>query len=530
MKPTPLVDKLDNLLNPIVVKELRQAVKSRIVMSALMLFLVIQLSILLLNLSFGDRQTGNAINLHAGREIFQILQGILLGTCMLLIPTYAGVRLAAEHSDTNVDLLFISTLRPRGIIAGKLQASVVLILLIFSACAPFMTFTYLLRGIDIPTILLVLVLDFLVVLLSTQAAIFLGAVPANTGLKLLLGLTGLGLLVSFFGSTMGFSIEMLDLGLGSRLDSVEFWLIAGAAAIVILATIGLMFTWSVAIVSPPSANRALPVRLYLLGFWLVTGAVAAVLARYFHIPFPLYIWQSAIIALLCAQFLVAINERQQWGLRVRRTLPRSRWLRGPLFLLYSGSAGGILLLVLLAALTIALPSYALEYWSAAFLPAFGRFAAETNRRQTLALVLIALYTFDYCMLAVWLRNVLLYERIKAANTWVLALILWALGFSLPWPILFLFQNEELRMGQIDPLCQISNPFSTIFTCVMEPSANAQNFCDACLLILGGLGLLLLLGCLPWMVRQVNRFRPPEKDTPYPASGGSYAPGEIEPGA
>src|SRR5205807_7480474 len=91
----------------------------------------------------------------AGRQVFRILQGILLGTC-LLVPIYAGLRLGAERSDTNVDLLFISTLRPRAIVAGKLLSSLVLVLLVFSACTPFMTFSYLLRGLDIPTIGLVL--------------------------------------------------------------------------------------------------------------------------------------------------------------------------------------------------------------------------------------------------------------------------------------------------------------------------------------------------------------------------------------
>ena len=52
----------------------------------------------------------------------------------------------------NVDLLFISTLKPRAIMAGKLQSAVILVLMVFSACAPFMTFTYLLRGLDMPTI------------------------------------------------------------------------------------------------------------------------------------------------------------------------------------------------------------------------------------------------------------------------------------------------------------------------------------------------------------------------------------------
>ncbi len=134
---------MDDWLNPIVVKELRQAVKSRIVIAALLIFLVLQLGILLVILLQNEYRNVTAVSLNEGLRTFQVLQGLLLGTCMVLIPAYAGVRLAAERSDTNVDLLFISTLRPRAIIAGKFLAAVVLILLIFSACAPFMTFTYL---------------------------------------------------------------------------------------------------------------------------------------------------------------------------------------------------------------------------------------------------------------------------------------------------------------------------------------------------------------------------------------------------
>src|SRR5262249_203463 len=132
-------------------------------------------------------------------------------------------------------------------------------------------FTYLLRGIDIPSILLVLGLDFLAVLLGTQLAIFLGAVPANWGLKVLLGLAGLGCLGLLFGFALEGSIELLNSGLGSRLDNVEFWLIAGSVVTVIVTVTGLLFAWSVAVVSPPSSNRALPVRFYVLAGWLVTG-------------------------------------------------------------------------------------------------------------------------------------------------------------------------------------------------------------------------------------------------------------------
>jgi hypothetical protein len=502
--------RLDDLLNPIVVKELRQAVKSRIVMVALLLFLILQLGILLLILLMSERHQAHTVNLHAGREIFEVLQGILLGTCLLLIPAYAGVRLAAEHSDTNVDLLFISTLRPRGIIAGKLQAAVVLILLIFSACAPFMTFTYLLRGIDIPSILLVLVLDFIAVLVGTQLAIFLGSVPANWGVKILLGLIGLGCLGLLFGGAMSSSLFLLESGIGLRLDSIEFWLIAGAIVTAIAAGIGLLFTWSVALVSPPSANRALPPRLFLLAAWLLTGGVAALLTRRFVQPIPIYFWMIAFTALLCAQVLTSINEREQWGLRIRKTIPRRWWLRGPAFLLYSGAAGGLLFAVLLLTLTIGLPTYILWRWGDYFSPV-ARLEIDLGNRNALVLVLIALYTFDYSMTALVLRAVLLPAWIKPAFTWLVAVLLWGLGFSLPYIFLFLFNNEELRSGQVDPWWQITNPFATIAEVVMMWRRTEEgDFRSGCMVFLSAWAALTILLCLPWTLRQLARFRPPER--------------------
>lgn len=509
MTSTALLNKLDDWLNPIAVKELRQAVKSRIVTSTLMLFLLIQLTILLLFLWFGDRRSVEAVNLHAGREIFRILQGFLLGTCMLVVPAYAGVRLAAEHSDTNVDLLFISTLRPRGIIVGKMQASIVLILLIFSSCAPFMTFTYLLRGIDIPSIVLVLVIDFLVVLLATQATIFLGAIPAHPGLKLLLGVIGLAMLFALFGSTVSISIEMLREGLGSRLDTIEFWLIAGAVVIALLGIIGLLFTWTVAIVSSPSVNRALPVRLYLLGFWFVTGGVVAALSYHFRSPAPFTLWMTMLAVLLCALFLISINERERWGWRVKRTIPRRVWLRWPLFLLYSGSAGGVLFLVLLLVLTIALPHLALIYWIDPSTSPLRSLVFDLHKRNTIVVSLIALYTFDYFMLAVWLRSVLLAKWIKPAFTWVIALIVAGLGFTLPYPVLFYFDVAQ-HMGGIDPWFEITNPIPTIYTCIAR-NAKLDGFVLNCFLFLSVWGLLVLLGCLPWMIRQMKRFNPPNTE-------------------
>jgi hypothetical protein len=520
MKAAGLLARMDDLLNPIVVKELRQAVKSRIVMAALLIFLVLQLGILLVVLLQSEYRNVNASSLNEGLRTFQVLQGLLLGTCMVLIPAYAGVRLAAERSDTNVDLLFISTLRPRAIIAGKFLAAVALILLIFSACAPFMTFTYLLRGIDIPSILLVLGLDFLAVLLGTQLAIFLGAVPANWGLKILLGLAGLGSLGMLFGMAMSGSIGLLETGMGGRVDTVEFWLLAGAIVTAAAAVIGLLFTWSIALVSSPSANRALPPRAFLVAAWLVTAGVAALLARRFQTPVPLYIWMDAFAALLCVQLLTSINEREQWGVRVTRTIPRRWWLRGPAFLLYSGAAGGVLFAAILLALTLSLPNLAVWYWDSSFAP-IGRFV-ESNLgwRNTLVTLLVVLYIFNYSMTAVLLRNVLLRDRIKPAFTWVLALLLWGLGLSLPYLFLFLFNNEALRNDNINPWSHITNPFATIFIFVRDwPDRAGDGFPRGCLFFMSLWAALAAVLSLPWVVRQLARFRPPDQDKRSASAGG-----------
>jgi hypothetical protein len=519
VKPVGFLERVDDLLNPIVVKELRQAVQSKIVIAALSLYLVLQLGILGIILVLSEVRQASLGDLHAGREIFLVLQGILVGTCLVLIPAYAGVRLAAERSDTNVDLLFISTLRPRAIIAGKFQAAVILVLLIFSACAPFMTFTYLLRGIDIPTILIVLAMDFLAVLLGTQLALFLGAVPGHWGIKILLGLHGLGCLGLLFGAAMTGSAVLAEEGLGVSLDSREFWLVAGAVVLLALGAIGLLFTWSVAVVSPPSANRALPSRLLLAGGWLVTGATAALLAYQFRSPIPLYLWLILQVFLFGVQLLAAINEREQWGVRVARTIPRRWWLRGPAFLFYSGAAGGVLFAVTFLALSAGLTAWLADCWQ----PLFGsRFTAQDSERVVLVLVLVVLYAFDYCLTAVFVRYVLAPGRIKPLFTWVVALLLAAVGFFLPYIILYIFFSEDMRYGYISPWALITNPFATILEFALEYGRSGRSMRrgigtveelgNGPLWFAGGWAVLVTLLCLPWLVRQLRRFRPPPQMT------------------
>ena len=510
--------KLDDWLNPIVVKELRQAVRSRGVVAALLLFLLLQLVIIgIYVLNYDARTRGGVEVLEGGRQLFQVIQGIMLGTC-LLIPAYAGIRLGAERSDTNVDLLFISTLRPRSIVSGKLFSAVVLALLVFSACTPFMTFTYLLRGLDIPTILVVLMIDFMVVLWAIQAAIFLAVIPVPLAVRFLFLLWGLGSLIGLLTWTLERTSALLRFGLGLAMDSWEFWAIWLTAGLFLLASAGLLFVWSVAILSPPSANRSLRVRLYLLGLWLVTGVAALWACSVVAYAGLFEVWLMVTGLLFALQVVISINERDSWGPRVARSIPRRWWLRLPAFLVYSGSAGGIAFALLMFALTFAV-GYGFLHLHATGVEAL------TLGSSLRFLLLMFLYAYCFCMSALLIQRTLMARQLKQVGTWLVALLLLGLGSVGPYLVALVVAPESMRYGDPDPNWLLTNPFVSIENAMREgtrshgrgysPLASPfaptlGDICDTSVLtFLGIWGGVVTLLALPWFVRQVGLFHPPE---------------------
>jgi hypothetical protein len=518
MSLSALLDRLDDRLNPIVVKELRQAVQSRLVVSTLMLFLTVQMVILgtyLIAREFGDPR--QALDFQAGRTMFMIIQGILLGTCMLLIPGYVAGRLALERSDSNVDLLFISTLRPRSIIWGKFASAVVLALMIFSACAPFMTFTYLLRGIDIPSIVLVLALDLLAVLGGTQLAVFLAAAPANRAMKGVLVLGGLIALIYLCIGTIAGSYALLEMGAGLAMDTGIFWAVTGSIVAGVLGGMGLLFAWSVAFITPASANRVLPVRLYLLGLWLVTlGIAAAWTYREGHLG-PIFVWMMATVMLFTLQLLISVNEREQLGPRITRTIPRRRWLRVPLFLVYSGAASGVLFSTLVLAGTIGLTlalKEAAPRLGLSVLPGAG--PAEEINVITHITTLIALYTFCYSLTAVLVRTRVLGPRVPVEANWIIALTLLGLGCTLPFLLLYLIHYDDFRYRGMDlSWWLVTNPFASILDIDIRRGTTRTGFASPALTFTTIWAMVIAALNMPWFLRQVRAFQPLVPKRPLP---------------
>jgi hypothetical protein len=477
--------RLNDAINPIVIKELRQAVQSRFVTATLMILLCIQLVALGLYLLFSGEA---GASFDAGRQIFTILLGIVFAAGMLFVPLYTAIRLVAERSDTQVDLLFITTIKPRRIITGKLAAATAINVLIFSACLPFMTLTYFLRGIDLPSIFVLMAFCFLVIIACAQLAIFVACIPINRIFKTVLGLIVLIIFFVIYVALMSSVGSMLIFGVGSQFDNWEFWEVALTLMLIVGALCGLLFVLSVAMISPHAANRALPVRLYVTVVWLLAGAAATVWSALIANYLPVDIWMVLSSIVFSLALFVAASERDTLGRRVRRAVPASIWKRFFAFLFFSGSASGLAWAVVMIGLTMA--------WVGAWRKVGWMSGVDSLGDNATWMAGIALYFFCYAASGAMLRW-RVFGGIGGEWNWLFGAILMVIGGTVPFlagTLLFLddrWQNQDYGYWLVgNPFAWGAKEFRPLYAAV-------------------GIGWAVIIVALGrrWFVERVRSFRP-----------------------
>jgi len=477
-----LPKKLDDWINPIAVKELRQAVQSKFVTGLLVLFLLGQFvtaSVVVLSI---DQYS---YEFDAGRSVFTILFGILVGTCLLFLPAYSAVRLAGERSGAKTDLYFVTALRPRTIVWGKFLSGLVLAVLVHSAFMPFLTFTYLLRGIDLPTIFILLFIGFVAAATAILFATFLACIPATRFLKVVIGLVGFGFISSITYSII--AAAHVSLQFGVPVFSGDFLRVLVPMMVFGLIAMGCFFVWSVALLSPPSANRMLPVRAYMTIVWLVTGAAISIWGLGTATRSDFFdTWTVLSVLMFCVGLMTAVSERDVQGARITRRIPRRWWLRPFAFLMYTGAAGGIVWACLMIGLTLLV----------ALLVSWVEYGRYYGLNYTAAVMGgLALYAFCYAMTASLIRRTF-FPKARLGHTWVFALFLAGIAFLVP--MLAPIVRGDLWEPQRNmDLWNLANP-----TMVFD-----NDFRTVGLTIAGIWAIGVFLLSLPWLARQIRAFRP-----------------------
>ncbi|GHG94384.1 ABC transporter permease [Comamonas sp. JC664] len=251
-------------LNPLVVKEVRQGLRTRVFWVCFGLMLLACLMVALI--AYVDtRESANAR--HGQGYFFAFF--VCLGLAHFFVIPYSAYRsLAREREDETWVLLVLTGLGPRRILRGKVASFLVQASLYASAVGPFLLFSYFLNGIALPTILVVLGLGGAWLVFVTVAGVC-AATLADGRLGrafvhfAVLAMLGLGLL-----QALGASYAMTELG-DRMLRESEFLYLVGAALVLMLLDGWLLF-------EAAASRLALPTEDYTRGPRRAVGVQVAI--------------------------------------------------------------------------------------------------------------------------------------------------------------------------------------------------------------------------------------------------------------
>lgn len=326
-----LVDRL----NPVLVKEVRQALNGRLFKAGFIVSLVgaLLFSVWILML------------VHAvdGADIALAMFGCLAVSIFVFIPFWAFVSMGAEWDENTFDLLVLSNLTPRRIVWGKLGSACLQMAVAFTAFLPFFVFAFLLRGVNLPTLLLVLAGALVVSPCASLVAIGLSSLTTSRFLRIVLMAAVAGGLLFLAGGAIGLAATLMRSSF--FMPSIgEQALMVGAVATVAVAVALYFGELACSRLAHPEENRttgprvvlllALAATLVWLGFILDSGGGLEALSG------ATATLQLGLV-LPCAMMVLT---PQRLGRRVERQVPRSR------------------LLALLAAPFLATGSGALLFW------------------------------------------------------------------------------------------------------------------------------------------------------------------------
>ncbi len=216
-----LLVRASDWLNPILVKEARQALRSRQFIATFFLMLAAGWLWSIVGLA----SIGPAVYYTAeGPQMLFIYHLILSIPLLLVTPYSAFYSLSAERQDRTYELVSITALGARQILSGKLCGIGLQMMVYLAAIFPCLAFTYLLRGLDIFTIVLVVVYTTcLSMALSVLGLLLATIAPLRQRHVTLSVLFGVFLCAALFADNSWTNV--LAYYGGQAVDSSEFWTI-----------------------------------------------------------------------------------------------------------------------------------------------------------------------------------------------------------------------------------------------------------------------------------------------------------------
>jgi ABC-type transport system involved in multi-copper enzyme maturation permease subunit len=334
------LERLGDRFNPIVVKEVRQALKSRQFVITFLLLLLAAWAGSIFGVSF----LGESIDYGSSAVTF--FAGFLFALCLaslVIVPFSTFRSIVEERTETTLELLQITALSPAQIVRGKTLSAMVQVLVYYCAIAPFIAFTALLPGFDVVHVTFSLVMLFITALCFSVIALAIGTQARNTTYQ---ALSSLFVIAMAFLGMMAFFSFMTAAGIGIRFDESDTWWALALVVFLGLSTGYVCEQAAVAQLTFDSDNRSTGIRLAAGAQWLFCwiGLLTFLIVRQ-RAPMPsgaLTAIMTLTATYITAAGLLFVSAPDSLSRRVSRGLPRSRAMRVLCAPFLPGGARGLL--------------------------------------------------------------------------------------------------------------------------------------------------------------------------------------------
>ncbi len=509
---SPWLIRVVDWANPILVKELRQSLKSRQFVITFMLLITAAWLVSVFGLLMFQPQVQYG---PAGRYFFIGFYVALAVATLLIVPFGTYKSLQAERDFNTFEILSVTTITPHQIVRGRLLSSLVQCLIFYSAITPFMAFASTMQGFDAPGAAYVLVVTLLISMMLSMISLMISTLAKQRAAQGLLSVVLIGQLIgaAMAGSGMAFSMTF-----DSRLPITNplFWQVNAAAVLVLVSYFVLFQQIATANLTFESANHSTGIRItatvqfWLL--WLVTFGYCWWNKEKANPEFFLILAIASIVH-WAAFGLGFTAEADSLSRRIRRGFPKQKLLRMVMIPFLPGGSRGLILLLFQVAATWILFALGMSYFARRSWHGGGFFektylALSFQDRHMAVVTGLCLLLITYCginaALARWGQAAS--ELVKPAHARVVTFLVLMAAIVGP-QILWVSKVINLDMGRYHYL-QVLDPFTTS----MYVYGHANGTSAIILWLLSGLAALAVLANLIGMFQGVllvlnSRVRP-----------------------
>jgi len=342
----PMLQDFSDRFSPIVVKELRQGLRTRFFTSALILFHTF-IILLLITVTFGAPIEG--VN-----GIFWGIAGLML---LAVMPLRGFAALHTEAADGTLDMLTLTSIASFRILYGKWVALYSQTLLVAGSILPYMVARYFFGGVEIlqeVVALVILALGSGVITAALLAFSSQGPLLLRIFLALCVGAGAvpLGLFAALLVSASQADSMVREF---FALDRWEQCSIVGGILVLVVYAVYYFLALGSSRIAPPSENHSTQKRLIALavhGALMVTGLLLCFLSTEPQIAMWAYIPLMVLTLIVCMDVLTEEMPRYPTAVAVLAQRGHLGRLAGRLF--YPGWASGVLFSTLLCGMVLSI--------------------------------------------------------------------------------------------------------------------------------------------------------------------------------